>query len=205
FLGSMLAYREKQFKRRLAYSTFSQVSYILFGIFLLNPESLTGSLLHVIFHAVIKSALFLCAGIVIHETGKEYVDDLPGIGKQMPSMLAAFAIVSMGLVGIPPLSGFISKWYLCVGSLEEGIPVFSYLGPVMLLVSALLTAGYLLPIVIKGFVPGEAYKDTEFTKLHVSKWMLVPVVILAILTILFGVIPGPLTDLFRSVAQSVVG
>lgn len=205
FLGSMLAYREKQFKRRLAYSTVSQVSYILFGIFLLDPVSLTGSLLHVIFHAVIKSALFLCAGIVIHETGKEYVDDLYGIGKQMPGMLSCFAIVSMGLVGIPPLSGFISKWYLCVGSLEEGIPVFSYLGPVMLLVSALLTAGYLLPIVIKGFVPGEAFKDAEFPKLHVSKWMLVPVVILAILTIAFGIVPGPLIDLFGSVAAGIVG
>ncbi len=204
FLGSMLAYREKQFKRRLAYSTVSQVSYILFGIFLLNPVSLTGSLLHVIFHAVIKSALFLCAGIVIHETGKEYVNDLPGIGKQMPGMLWCFAIVSMGLVGIPPLSGFISKWYLCVGSLEEGISVYSYLGPVMLLVSALLTAGYLLPIVIKGFIPGEGYDDSGAKKIHVSLWMMVPVLILAGLTIVLGVAPGMLTGVFKTLAETLM-
>lgn len=204
FLGSMLAYREKQFKRRLAYSTVSQVSYILFGIFLLNPVSLTGSLLHVIFHAVIKSALFLCAGIVIHETGKEYVNDLPGIGKQMPGMLWCFAIVSMGLVGIPPLSGFISKWYLCVGSLEEGISVYSYLGPVMLLVSALLTAGYLLPIVIKGFIPGEGFDDSGAKKIHVSLWMMVPVLILAGLTIVLGIAPGMLTGVFKTLADTLM-
>lgn len=204
FLGSMLAYREKQFKRRLAYSTVSQVSYILFGIFLLNPVSLTGSLLHVIFHAVIKSALFLCAGIVIHETGKEYVYDLPGIGKQMPGMLWCFAIVSMGLVGIPPLSGFISKWYLCVGSLEEGISVYSYLGPVMLLVSALLTAGYLLPIVIKGFIPGEGFDDSGAKRIHVSLWMMVPVLILAGLTIVLGIAPGMLTGVFKTLADTLM-
>lgn len=204
FLGSMLAYREKQFKRRLAYSTVSQVSYILFGIFLLNPVSLTGSLLHVIFHAVIKSALFLCAGIVIHETGKEYVNDLPGIGKQMPGMLWCFAIVSMGLVGIPPLSGFISKWYLCVGSLEEGISVYSYLGPVMLLVSALLTAGYLLPIVIKGFIPGEGFDDSGAKRIHVSLWMMVPVLILAGLTIVLGIAPGMLTGVFKTLADTLM-
>lgn len=204
FLGSMLAYRERLFKKRLAYSTVSQVSYILFGIFLLNPVSLTGSLLHVIFHAVIKSALFLCAGIVIHETGKEYVDELSGIGKQMPGMLWCFTIVSMGLVGIPPLSGFISKWYLCVGSLKEGIPVFAYLGPVVLLVSALLTAGYLFPVTIKGFLPGEAYYENPLPKLHVSKWMLIPVIILAAATVVMGVVPGGLTDLFQNLAQTLM-
>ena len=205
FLGSMLAYRERQFKKRLAYSTVSQVSYILFGIFLLDPTSLTGSLLHVIFHAVIKSALFLCAGIVIHETGKEYVDELDGIGKQMPAMLWCFAIVSMGLVGIPPLSGFISKWYLCVGSLNEAIPVYSYLGPAMLLVSALLTAGYLLPIVIKGFIPPAAWYEEAKPKISVSKKMLIPIVILAVLTILFGIAPQMLIEPFKTLAETLVG
>ncbi len=199
FFGSMLAYREKQLKRRLAYSTISQVSYILFGIFMLHPAALTGSLLHVIFHAVIKTGLFLCAGIMIHETGKAYVDELQGIGKQMPAMLWCFAIVSMGLVGIPPLSGFISKWYLCVGSLEAGIPVYSYLGPVMLLISALLTAGYLLTIVVRGFLPG-AENETEPVKIKVSPQMLLPVLLLAALTVLFGVLPGSLIDFFGNLA-----
>ena len=204
FLGSMLAYKEKLFKKRLAYSTVSQVSYILFGIFVLNPVALTGSLLHVIFHAIIKTGLFLCAGIVIHETGKEYVDDLKGIGKQMPGMLWCFAIVSMGLVGIPPLSGFVSKWYLCIGSLEEAIPVYSYLGPAILLVSALLTAGYLLTIVIRGFIPGKDYYDNPLPKIHVSPLMMVPVIILAVLTVILGVCPGGLIDSFSVLAESLI-
>lgn len=203
FLGSMLAYKEKLFKKRLAYSTVSQVSYILFGIFILNPVALTGSLLHVIAHAIIKTGLFLCAGIVIHETGKEYVDDLKGIGKQMKGMLWCFAIVSMGLVGIPPLSGFISKWYLCVGSLEEAVSVYSYLGPTILLVSALLTAGYLLTIVVKGFVPGADFDAEQNPKIHVSPVMMVPVIILAILTVAIGVFPNPLIDCFKTLAESI--
>lgn len=204
FLGSMLAFKEKLFKKRLAYSTVSQVSYILFGIFMLNPVALTGSLLHVIAHAIIKSGLFLCAGIVIHETGKEYVDELTGIGKQMPGMLWCFAIVSMGLVGIPPLSGFISKWYLCVGSLEEAIPVYSYLGPAILLVSALLTAGYLLTVVVKGFIPGKDYYDNPLPKIKVSPLMMVPVIILAVLTVIIGVCPGRLIDCFKALAESLI-
>lgn len=204
FLGSMLAFKEKLFKKRLAYSTVSQVSYILFGVFTLNPVSLTGSLLHVIFHAIIKTGLFLCAGIVIHETGKEYVDDLKGIGKQMPGMLWCFAIVSMGLVGIPPLTGFVSKWYLCVGSLEEAIPVFAYLGPAILLVSALLTAGYLLTIVVRGFIPGADYYENPLPKIHVSPVMMVPVIILAVLTVVLGVFPGGLIDIFKALAESLI-
>lgn len=204
FLGSMLAFKEKLFKKRLAYSTVSQVSYILFGIFILNPTALTGSLLHVIFHALIKSGLFLCAGIVIHETGKEYVDELTGIGKQMPGMLWCFAIVGMGLVGIPPLSGFISKWYLCVGSLEEAVPVYSYLGPAILLVSALLTAGYLLTIVVRGFIPGSAYYDNPLAKIHVSPYMMIPVIIFAALTVILGVCPGGLIECFKTLAESLV-
>lgn len=203
FLGSMLAYKEKLFKKRLAYSTVSQVSYILFGIFILNPVALTGSLLHVIAHAIIKTGLFLFAGIVIHETGKEYVDEIKGIGKRMPGMLWCFAIVSMGLVGIPPLSGFISKWYLCVGSLEEAVPVYSYLGPAILLVSALLTAGYLLTIVIRGFIPGKDFNEEENPKLHVSPLMKVPMIILAALTVVIGIWPNPLINLFSELAKSL--
>ena len=107
-------------------------------------------------------------------------------------------------MGIPPLSGFISKWYLCVGSLEEGISVYSYLGPVMLLVSALLTAGYLLPIVIKGFIPGEGFDDSGAKRIHVSLWMMVPVLILAGLTIVLGIAPCMLTGVFKTLADTLM-
>ena len=153
FMGSMLAYREKILKKRLAYSTVSQVSYIIFGLMILNPIAFTGAVLHVVFHAIVKSCLFLCAGAIIHETGKIRTDELLGIGKEMPLTLWCFTFASLSLVGIPPFTGFVSKWNLCVGAMAENVPVFSILGPIILLVSALLTAGYLLPIVIRGFLP----------------------------------------------------
>ncbi len=153
FMGSMLAFREKVFKKRLAYSTVSQLSYIMFGLAVMDPAGLEGALLHVVFHALIKSCLFLAAGAVIFKTGKNEVDQLEGIGKTMPKMLWCYTFASLALVGIPPTCGFISKWYLAEGALEADIGVFSWLGPAMLLLSALLTAGYLLTIVTNGFFP----------------------------------------------------
>ncbi|MCD7744395.1 MAG: proton-conducting membrane transporter [Lachnospiraceae bacterium] len=153
FMGSMLAFREKVFKKRLAYSTVSQVSYILFGLSVLSPTGMEGALLHVVFHAFIKCALFLTAGIFIFQAGYSRVDQLEGIGKKMPKTLWCFTFASLALVGIPPASGFISKWYLAQGALEAEIGVFRWVGPAILLLSALLTAGYLLSIVTNGFFP----------------------------------------------------
>ena len=154
FMGSMLAYREPVLKKRLAYSTVSQLSYILFGLAAMSTETVTGSLLHVLAHGLIKATLFLCAGAVIHMTGKTRVDELRGIGKEMPVTMWCYTIASLGLIGIPPTGGFVSKWYLAIGSLAADLPVFRWLGPIILLVSALLTAGYLLPLTILGFLPG---------------------------------------------------
>lgn len=190
FFGSMMAYRENVFKKRLAYSTVSQVSYILFGMSLMHPTALTGSLLHILFHAVIKSALFMSAGAVIYKCGIERVDEMRGIGKKMPRIMWCFTLCSLALIGIPPASGFISKWYLATGSLATEIPVVSWLGPVVLLVSALLTAGYLLPIAIEGFFPGPDFDYEHLEKKDPTKQMLVPIMILAGLAILLGVFPN---------------
>lgn len=204
FMGSMLAYREKVMKKRLAYSTVSQISYILFGLALLNPEAMAGSLLHVVFHACIKSCLFLSAGAIIYKTGKTRVDELTGIGKEMPVTIWCYTFASLALVGIPPASGFISKWYLAGGSLESGIPIFSWLGPVILLVSALLTAGYLLPITIRGFLPGADYEYARLEKKEPVLTMLIPLLILAGLSLLLGVFPNPLTQYLNEIIQSLV-
>lgn len=203
FMGSMLAYREKVMKKRLAYSTVSQASYILFGLAVLQPEAMTGSMLHVVFHAVIKSCLFLCAGAIIYKTGRTKVDELTGIGKEMPVTIWCFTFASFALIGIPPASGFISKWYLAVGSLESGIAVFRWLGPVILLVSALLTAGYLLPITVKGFLPGADFNYGSLKKREPLKIMTVPLVILAALAVLLGVFPNPLTGYLSAIAGSL--
>lgn len=203
FMGSMLAYREKVMKKRLAYSTVSQASYILFGLAVLQPEAMTGSMLHVVFHAVIKSCLFLCAGAIIYKTGRTKVDELTGIGKEMPVTIWCFTFASLALIGIPPASGFISKWYLAIGSLESGIAVFRWLGPVILLVSALLTAGYLLPITVKGFLPGDEFNYGSLKKREALKIMTVPMAILAALAVLLGVFPNPLTGYLSAIAGSL--
>lgn len=203
-MGSMLAYLEKNFKKRLAYSTVSQVSYILFGFALMERTAFTGAVLHMIFHAIIKSALFLTAGAIIYQTGKKKVDEYRGIGKQMPVTLWCYTFAALALIGIPPASGFISKWYLALGSLQSGIRVFAYLGPVVLLVSALLTAGYLLPITIHGFLPGNDFDYASLEKKEPSRFMTVPLLILAVLCVGLGVLPGGLAGTASGIASAVM-
>lgn len=194
FMGSMAAYREKLFKKRLAYSTVSQISYILFGIFCLNETALTGSYLHISAHAFIKCGLFLCAGAIIHVTGHKNVDDYRGIGKKMPALMWCYTLLSLGLIGIPPMGGFTSKWFLGIGALRSAstIGAFSYIGPIVLLISALLTAGYLLPISLHAFFPGKEYyaEPSNLSKSKLSLWMLVPIIVLTLLAAFVGVFPG---------------
>ncbi len=204
FLGSMLAYREKLLKKRLAYSTVSQASYIIFGLITLNPIAFVGAISHVVFHAIIKSCLFLFAGVVIHETGKEYVDELTGMGKQMPIVWWSYTFASLSLVGIPPAAGFISKWNLCIGALKSNLGVLGYVGPAVLLISALLTAGYLLPITIKGFLPGNEFDTEGMKKIHVSAWMIVPVAILGLLSLILGIFPNVLTNALRALSLTLM-
>ncbi len=202
FMGSMMAYREKVFKKRLAYSTVSQISYILIGLFLLTAEGLLGALLHTLFHAVIKTALFLVAGSIIFYTGYTRVDELRGIGKQMPITLWCYTLVSLALVGIPPASGFVSKWYLATAALSSGTGVITWLAPVILLISALLTAGYLLPITIHGFFPGKDYAYPA-VKLEKSAFMWVPLVILAALSVGLGMFSGGLVEWLTQLAAGL--
>lgn len=204
FMGSMLAYREKVMKKRLAYSTVSQVSYILFGLALLEPSAMTGALLHVVFHAFIKAALFLSAGAVIYKTGRTNVDELTGIGKEMPVTIWCYTFASLALIGIPPASGFISKWYLAEGALSSGTGIFTWLGPAVLLLSALLTAGYLLPVTIRGFLPGADFDYENLQKKEPNLRMLIPLVILAALSLLLGIFPNPLTEFIRGIINTVL-
>ena len=190
FMGSLLAYRENVFKKRLAYSTVSQASYIMFGLALLTPGGMQGALLHFVFHAFIKSALFLTAGIFIFRTGKTKVEEYIGIGRQQALTLWGYTFASLALIGIPPTSGFVSKWYLAMAALRSNTGVFKFLGPAVLLISALLTAGYLLPITMKGFLPGTECK-VEAGKELVDK-MTIVLLILAAVTLILGILPNSL-------------
>ena len=182
----------------------SQASYILFGLALLQPQGMTGALLHVVFHAVIKSCLFLSAGAIIYKTHKTRVEDLRGIGKEMPGTIWCYTFAAAALIGIPPASGFISKWYLATGALASGMEVFSWLGPVVLLTSALLTAGYLLPITVNGFLPGADFDYGSLEKKEPNKTMLIPLMIFAVLAVLLGMFPNLLTEYLSQITAAVL-
>ena len=192
-LGSSMAWSCKDIKKRLAYSSVSQISYILLGLFMFNETALVGSLIHVLAHMCIKVTLFLVAGAMIYKTHKRNVDDLNGIGKAMPIVMVCFSIASLGLVGVPPLSGFYSKWFIASGALETSIGALKYIACAVLLVSAILTAAYLLPIMIKGFFT----KDVEVIKVEPNKLMTIPLIILVSLVFLVGMFSGYIIDFIQ--------
>lgn len=204
FMGSMMAYKEQVLKKRLAYSTVSQVSYILFGLSVLNMDGLMGGLSHFVFHSVVKNCLFLAAGAVIYKTGRTTVKELKGIGKEMPVTMWCFTLVSITLVGIPPTSGFVSKWYLAIGSLQSGMGAYTWIGPVVLLLSAMLTAGYLLPISIQAFFPGAQYNYEELKKNEPNLLMTVPMLLFTAAAVLFGMFPGPFMNFLQTIAAGVL-
>ncbi len=186
-MGSTRAYEEKILKKRLAYSSVSQVSYVLFGLATLHPVGMAGALMHVIFHSVSKNLLFMGAGSIIHQTGKTNVGSLRGLGRKMPITFGCMLFAALSLVGIPPFAGFFSKWYLANGALLAEMSVFSWAGPIVLLLSALLTAGYLFPIAVDGFLPGKEESSVPAESCEAGWNMTIPMMSLAAAALLLGV------------------
>ena len=186
-MGSTMAFGEENLKKRLAYSTVSQISYIMLSLSLLTDAGLRGGLLHVFSHACAKGCLFLVAGVFIYKLRIRRVTELMGVGRTMPLTLACFTLASISLVGIPPMGGFTSKWAIATAAMDSGAGVFAVLGPVVLLISALLTAGYLLPVMVDGYFPGmvTGYEDDE--KAEPNALMLIPMFILCAGSLLVGV------------------
>ncbi|MCR5421282.1 MAG: proton-conducting membrane transporter [Lachnospiraceae bacterium] len=203
-MGSMMAYKEQNMKKRLAYSTVSQVSYALFGFALFNRIGFTGGILHVIFHSFAKNALFEVAGAVIHNTGLKKCSDYKNLSRKMPVSMWCFTLASLTLVGIPPTSAFLSKWYLAQGALDLEIRVVSWLGPVFLIISALLTAGYLLSISLKAFFPGDEYDYPSVEKRKISIYMLLPMLLLSAGAVVMGIFAEPILRIAKLIAGSLL-
>lgn len=198
-MGSVMAYREQLFKRRLAYSSVSQISYALVGIFMLNQQALAGALLQVVFHALVKIALFLSAGAVIYSTHKTQVPQLHGIGRHMPLTMGFFTLAALSLIGIPPTGGFLSKWHLCLAAMDSQAGAFSWLIPVVLLVSALLTAAYLLSISVDAFFPGKNHLPDEGEAVGMDRpIMWIPIALLAVVALLLGMFADMSFDFVNS-------
>lgn len=183
--GSVTALRQSHFKRRLAYSTVSNLSYIAFAVTLMSSAGLVAAFCHMIFHSVIKIGAFFCAGSVLHNSKEEYVHRLEGIGKKMPLTFGFFTVFALALTGIPPFCGFFSKWYIALASIEEG-SVAAIIGTVILLVSAFLTAMYMLSPCVKAFFPSRDYISNVKTK-EADPKMLIPIGLCAVLSILLGI------------------
>jgi multicomponent Na+:H+ antiporter subunit D len=145
--ASVIALTQDNLKARLAYSTISQLSYVILGVALLTPMAIAGSILQIVVHAFGKITLFFTAGAIYVAAHKTKVSELDGIGRQMPWTMAAFTVGALSMIGIPPLGGFLSKWYLGLGAVEAGqLPVI-----LVLVASTVLNACYFLPIVYAAF------------------------------------------------------
>lgn len=216
--GSSMAVREQHIKRRMAYSTVSNLSYILFGGLLMSSAGLVAALSHMIFHGVIKIALFFCAGAIMHQTGSEYVYEIDGYGKKMRQVFAVFLAGSMALVGVPPLAGFVSKWMLARAGVLSG-SLLGYIGVAALLFSALLTAVYLFIIVVRAYFPDKAVQGSAalpgaeaagkgghpLKPVTDPNWyMLLPLTVFAVAVVAFGFGFGPLVDIFTKIAGGLL-
>ncbi len=179
--GSIMALLQDNLKKRLAYSTVSQLSYIVLGAALLNVFSITGGIVHLANQAFMKITLFFCAGAIFRRTGKVNISQMEGIGYQMPVTMAAFTIAALAMIGVPPLAGFITKWYLILGSLHAHEVIFI----VVLALSGLLNAAYWLPIIYQAFF----YKPNDSPVVREAHWtLLVPIVATALGVVALGLL-----------------
>jgi multicomponent Na+:H+ antiporter subunit D len=198
-LGSAVAITQEDLKRRLAYSSVGQMGYILLGMSLLTERALIGNIFHIFSHAFMKSTLFLAAGAIILKTGKRSIKDLGGIGRQMPYTMFAFTLAALAMIGIPPFNGFLSKWTLALGAMDANKPFLV----LVLLISSLLNGLYYLPIIISAFFGLEPGHEHDHVAINEAPYkMLIPIAILAVSTLLFGLLPSNLPfDLSRVAAD----
>lgn len=185
-VGSIVALSKDNLKARLAYSTVSQLSYIILGVALLTPAGITGGLVHIANHAFSKITLFFCAGAIYVATHKKDISEMSGLGRAMPFTFAAFALASLSMIGAPPVAGFVTKWYLMNGAWDAGSMGII----VVLLASTLLNAAYFAPVVYQGFFgkPSQADLDHKYKEAHPS--MVIPLSITAVISVVIGLYPG---------------
>ncbi len=200
--ASLLALSRDNLKARLAFSTISQLSYIILGAALLTPSAMVGGIIHITNHAFSKITLFFCAGSIYVSTYKTKVSQLNGIGKKMPWTMAAFAIATLSMIGIPPVSGFITKWYLVIGSLER----HSLVVLTVLLVSSFLNAAYFVPILYRAFFKEENSNSKHIDSsddggLKENPFLVVPLTLTAIISVVLGLYPDFIVQLAEMVVK----
>jgi len=201
--GSCMALRSSHWKKRLAYSTISNLSYILFGVSLMSAAGLTGALMHMTSHAVIKILAFFCAGSVLCMTGRKDIMQLEGMGRKMPLTFGAFMVSALALTGIPPLNGFFSKWSLMSAAFGAE-DTASSIGAAVILVSAFLTAMYMIPTAVRAFIPRKGMTANMEGVREAPAVMTVPLLLLSAGTLLMGFFSGKLQELFSCIVSSLI-
>lgn len=200
--ASLFALTEDKLKRRLAFSTVSQLSYILLGVSMLSIAGMTGAMAHIPIHAFLKITLFFVAGAVIVCAGKEKISEMKGIGRKMPVTVLMFSIAAIGICGLPPMAGIISKIYLALGAVEGGMPILL----LVIIASAVLNAAYFLPIIYTMVIEKP---DDEHTLDGISEpplTMLVPIILTGVISILIFFYPSmPFFDLIEIAIGEITG
>jgi len=200
--GSIIALLQDNLKKRLAYSTISQVSYTILGAALLTPAAAIGGIINVASQAFQKITMFFVAGIIEKRTGKQNISELAGIGYQLPIAMGGFTIAALGFIGVPLLAGFISKWYLFLGAFQAHQLIF--VG--VFLIGSLLNAAYWLPIIFQAYFKGSPQKRVEKNEAHWA--LLYPIILTASGVLVLGVLaemPGLPLSVARVVVQNVFG
>lgn len=202
--GSTMGVKESHFKRRLAYSTVSNLSYILLGACTMSTLGLIAGLCHMMVHAVMKISGFFCAGAVMHQTEKNYVYELDGLGYRMPVTFTALFISGLSLTGIPLFGGFVSKWSI-VRALLDDLGAIGYIGVIVLLYSALMTGIYMLTIVIQAWFPDRRIVSNASEGNTDPNWLMkLPLLIFSVVTILMGIYAVPMMNLVNSIAKGIL-
>lgn len=190
--SSIFALRQDDLKLRLAYSTISQLSYVILGVSLLSRSGIIGGIFHIVSHAFAKITLFLSAGSIYAVTHKKKISELDGIGRTMPFTMLAFSIAAMSMVGLPPFSGFISKWYLAVGSIEAKELAFLF----VILFSSILNAAYFFPIIYSAYFKTASDNDISMKSIkEAPAAVVVPFFLTAVITILLFFFSSYFTNL----------
>ena len=215
--GSTMAVKEIHWKRRLAYSTISNLSYILLGTVMMSPLGLAAALSHMVFHAFMKICSFFCAGCVMHQSGRTYVYELDGLGRYMPVTFGCLAVASFSLAGIPPFAGFVSKWNIAQAAFGCGADLatagssgkwLAYAGAGVLLYSAFMTAVYMFTVLVRAYFPkADGPEQTPkfesaLQEIRDPGWMmLAPLVIFAAAIIGLGLYSGPVMEIFTEIGR----
>ena len=203
-LAGALAIGEDEFKRRLAYSTISQMAYVALAIAMLSELALVGALVHISHHAFIKAGLFFCAGMILTVTGFKKVSEFDGLARQMPATAVLLTLLSLAMIGVPPLSGFLSKWLLGVGLIEAG----GLLPLTVLALGTLLAAAYLWPVIFRIWLPREDLKQADSPMAGQPTLMLTALAACALITLVLGLaatLPGLPLELARLAASALLG